>query len=570
MPSPFPHLAPELRGTVRALRHDARSLVGNPLGDPHVRDVFVYTPPGSDGRGLPAVLLLPGYSGTGEKLLARGLSDVPMSTRIDRLVAAGCPPFVAVMPDVMTSLGGCQYVDSRGIGAYATWLADELVQFVDATLGTCGRWGVAGRSSGGFGALHLALERPGRFQAAACHSGDLGFDLCYLADLAPGLRAWTAAGGVERFVPAFWAKEEPSSIDFAGLNLLCMARAYGEGLPVDPATGAVDFDVLRRWTRFDPCVRDLTPLRQLDRLYIDVGDRDEHGLQFGARRLKRRLDDANIPVTYQEFAGGHRGNLARWDLSLTALATALARQEVDRVLSRPAPSKPAGSQAAKDEFDRGRSFHKDRDFKGAIASFERAAVLDPTMSEAAFRLGLAYEDDRNFRLAIEAYERCLQIKPDHVQAACNIGESHRKNERYKDALWAYDRALSIRSDYPYGLAGRGESMRMLGDYSGALQWFDHALSVAPRHAFAVQGKAAALNALRRFKEALPLWNQALEIDPGSQFAKDGKALCESQLGPSEKPTAPKKRSARKPSTRLAKEPEKPSVKPKTAKKSPRD
>ncbi len=330
MPAPFPHLDPPARGTVHQLRHESSALVGNPWRDPHVRDVFVYTPPGSDGRGLPAVLLLPGYSGTGEKLLARGLSDMPISARIDRLIAAGCPPFVAVMPDVMTSLGGCQYVDSPGIGNYATWLADELVPYVDRTLGTSGRWGVAGRSSGGFGALHLALERPGRFDAVACHSGDLGFDLCYLADLVPALRAWTAAGGVERFVAAFWAKDEPSAVDFAGLNWLCMACAYsGDAdrkpipahLPID-AAGVVDFDLLRSWSRFDPCVRDLAALRRLSLLFVDVGERDEYGLQFGARRFKRRLDEAAIPVTYEEYAGGHRGNLARWDKSLTALASA--------------------------------------------------------------------------------------------------------------------------------------------------------------------------------------------------------------------------------------------------------
>jgi ATP-dependent Clp protease ATP-binding subunit ClpC len=186
-------------------------------------------------------------------------------------------------------------------------------------------------------------------------------------------------------------------------------------------------------------------------------------------------------------------------------------------------------QQARDEFDRGRSFHKDRDFPNAVACFVRALQLDPTFAEAAFRLGLAFEDDRQFRKAIEAYEQTLRIKPDHIQAATNVGEAHRKNERYKEALKAYDRALKIRGDYLYALAGRGESMRMLGDYEGSLTWFDKALAVGPRHAFAIQGKAAALNALRRFKEALPLWEKALEIDPRSQFALDGKAYCESQL-----------------------------------------
>lgn len=200
-----------------------------------------------------------------------------------------------------------------------------------------------------------------------------------------------------------------------------------------------------------------------------------------------------------------------------------------REAAPPAAVSPDPTMVARDEFDRGRSYHKDRDYANAIAAFQRALVLDPSFAEAAFRLGLAHEDDRQFRKAIEAYEQCLGIKPDHIQAATNIGEAHRKNERYKDAIKAYDRALKARPDYLYALAGRGESMRMLGDYEASLTWFDKALAVGTRHAFAIQGKAAALNALRRFKEALPLWEKALEIDPRSQFALDGKVYCETQL-----------------------------------------
>ena len=186
-------------------------------------------------------------------------------------------------------------------------------------------------------------------------------------------------------------------------------------------------------------------------------------------------------------------------------------------------------QGARDAFDRGRSFHKDREFGRAIECFREALALDSTMADAGFRLGLAYEDDRQFRRAVEAYQRCLSLQPKHVQAATNIGEALRKNERYAEAVEAYDRALAVRGDYLYALAGRAESMRMLGQYEECLQWFDAALRVGPRHAFALQGKAAALNSLERYVEALPLWERALEIDPRSRFALDGKADCEGQL-----------------------------------------
>ena len=91
MPSPFPNLPPEKRGHVRTIDHQSELLKNNPFGDPSRRDVYVYEPPGyaeSQDR-YPSIMVLPGYTGTGEKLLARGFTDVSIATRIDRLIAAG-------------------------------------------------------------------------------------------------------------------------------------------------------------------------------------------------------------------------------------------------------------------------------------------------------------------------------------------------------------------------------------------------------------------------------------------------------------------------------------------------
>jgi len=159
MPSPFPNLPPEQRGSVRVLDHQSSVLQDNALGDPSRRDLHVYLPPGyaESEVAYPSIMVLPGYTGTGEKLLARGFTDVSLATRIDALIADGCPPFIAVMPDCMTRLGGSQYVDSVGLGAYASYLTDEIRLVVDDTFRTTGRWGVTGHSSGGFGAIGAGL-----------------------------------------------------------------------------------------------------------------------------------------------------------------------------------------------------------------------------------------------------------------------------------------------------------------------------------------------------------------------------------------------------------------------------
>ena len=210
--------------------------------------------------------------------------------------------------------------------------------FIEGRFQTTGRWGVTGRSSGGYGALRLAMDNPGRFAAAACHAGDMGFDLCYLGDIPRALGAIRKAGGPMALVEAFWKNRRPGGDQFSAMNLLCMAAAYSPDLsrddfpatlPVDWQTGAVDFDVLRRWQRdHDPLslIEDeaaQAALRQLDLLFLDAGAWDEHHLQLGARRLAARLDELSIEHTYEEFPGGHRGTSYRYDVSIPRLVHAL-------------------------------------------------------------------------------------------------------------------------------------------------------------------------------------------------------------------------------------------------------
>ena len=72
-------------------------------------------------------------------------------------------------------------------------MADELVPFVDARYDTLpGRRAVCGKSSGGFGALHFAMRRPGLFVAAASISGDAHFEFCFGSDLLPAARLLTS------------------------------------------------------------------------------------------------------------------------------------------------------------------------------------------------------------------------------------------------------------------------------------------------------------------------------------------------------------------------------------------
>ena len=89
------------------------------------------------------------------------------------------PPAILVYVDCWTSLGGSQFLDSPGTGRYHTYLCDEVVPFVDAsyrTLTDAGHRGIAGKSSGGYGAMVTPMLRPDLFGGLVTHAGDALFE----------------------------------------------------------------------------------------------------------------------------------------------------------------------------------------------------------------------------------------------------------------------------------------------------------------------------------------------------------------------------------------------------------
>ena len=338
MPHPFPNLPVPLGGDVHRLEVPSVALQGNYWSDPWKRELWVYTPPDyNETQRYPLVLFLSGFAGTGEAMLARSLTDISLARRCDRWIAEGCPPFVAAFPDCITTLGGSQYLDSPAIGNYATHVVEELIPFVLAHFSCSGRVGLAGRSSGGYGALRLGMEHPQAIHAIACHAGDMGFQTAFWGEITAALLPLHQAGSPRAFLDAFWRKRRFGSQDFAAFNLLCMSAAYSPNvhnedfpadLPIDIEFGTVHPEVFDRWLQHDPLVlieesAHQKALRSMDFVFLDVGASDEYLLQFGARKMVARLNEHQIDHTYEEFDGGHRGTAYRYRASIPKMIRAL-------------------------------------------------------------------------------------------------------------------------------------------------------------------------------------------------------------------------------------------------------
>ena len=336
---------PPYRDAWSWLELDSALLAQNQLNDRTLRRFPVYLPPhyaAEPTRHFPVVYYLTGYGGWGAmKLLEEKAWEEPLWARLDRQMTAGeMAPMIVVFPDCFTRFGGAQYRDSVVTGPYARYLCEEVVPLVDArfrTLAGPDHRGAMGKSSGGYGALHLAMTRPDVFGLCCATAADSYFELSYVADFAKALQALHAAGGVAAFLADFQSGKPRHRHWHTAMSTLAYAQAYTPNpnvpgaladLPFDLETGELVPDVWARWLACDPvraCAVHADALRSLKLLFLDAGRSDEFALNFGHRVLADRLRKLEIPFEFEEFDGGHMGIDHRIDASLLRITAALRR-----------------------------------------------------------------------------------------------------------------------------------------------------------------------------------------------------------------------------------------------------
>ncbi len=335
-----------MKGTIQLSTITCGSLEGNPLGDPSLRTVPVYLPPGyaedKDAR-FPVVYFLHGFTGNGLQWLNTSPFTRTVPERLDALIAEGkIPPVIGVFADGWTTLGGSQWINSEGIGRYRDVVAKDLVHWADKNLRTVAKGparALIGKSSGGYGALVISRFHPDTFGHIGVHSGDAGFEYCYLHELPQAAGALLKAGGVDAWFKDF--KERALNTKMRGddhgvVNMLAMAAAYspkkGEPLnlelPIDLSTGRLRVDVWNRWLVHDPVRfvgKHLDAYRKLKSVFLDCGVRDEFNLRWGARLVSEELKTGQIEHVHEEFEDGHMGINYRLDRSLSYLVPRLER-----------------------------------------------------------------------------------------------------------------------------------------------------------------------------------------------------------------------------------------------------
>jgi len=334
---------------IQTLKHSSSILRKNPLRDPFKREVLVYLPPSyrRSNKRYPVVYLIAGFTGFGRMNLNVSAYSENIQQRLDRLIKKkNIKEMLVVMPDCMTKYGGSQYVNSSATGNYEDYLIKEIVPFIDRNFRSIPKPEsrcIIGKSSGGYGAMWLAMRHPDVFGLMVSHSGDSAFEYCYAKDIPDFIVQIQKYGkghqAIKNFIKTQINFNQPKGKDFFNiLNIIAMSACYSPNpkrkeynfdLPFDIYTGEIIPEIWRKWLKFDPvriAEHYKKNLKKLKLIFVDCGTRDEFALQAGARIFCDKLKKMGIKYVHQEFDDGHMNIQYRYDISFKYISERFAYQ----------------------------------------------------------------------------------------------------------------------------------------------------------------------------------------------------------------------------------------------------
>jgi pimeloyl-ACP methyl ester carboxylesterase len=291
-----------------------RLLEGNPLGDPAQRRVAVFTPklPRFTSKLL-TVYYLPGYGGSSEDFFGR--SGDRFAEVFQNLADKGIPLRMVVV-DCRNRWGGSQYLNSPAQGNYADYLLEEVIPQLEKHYGTPATPRdriIAGHSSGGFGALRVAMMAPERFGSVVALSPDTDFEVTHR----PLVEEHVIKSITPKQLASYVAPPERMVKPGHGLIqiILGLSAAYAPKGPNEPGEfhwlydekGKWQPEVWQNWLEEDAVViarRNPHLFMPYHKVYMDGAEHDEFGAQKGAKVL-RDLIKPYTRVEFFESPGAH-------------------------------------------------------------------------------------------------------------------------------------------------------------------------------------------------------------------------------------------------------------------------
>jgi S-formylglutathione hydrolase FrmB len=302
------------KGEVERITVHGKSLEGNLDGDSPDRNVAVYLPPGyrtSGARRYPVVYLLHGFTDTEENWFGFVKHFISVPEAADRALANGGKELIIVMPNAYTRFQGSMYSTSITTGDWETYVATELVAFIDGhyrTLAARDSRGLAGHSMGGYGTMRIGMKHPEVFSAIYALS-----PCCMIPDMSgQGRGAMPAAESIR-------TQEEFERAAFGTKAQFASAAAWSPNpknppffLDLPTKDGQPQPQIIANWAANAPLAMVdmyIGNLKRLKAIAFDAGDKDVR-IAATVKTLDAILNRYGLPHQFGIYPGTHTSGVA--------------------------------------------------------------------------------------------------------------------------------------------------------------------------------------------------------------------------------------------------------------------
>jgi len=313
------------QGSLDKIKVHGKALEGNLEGDSPDRDVFVYFPASyasSPNRRYPVVYFLHGYGAHAETYW----NSLSVASAAD---AAGAE-MILVLPDAYTIYDGSMFSNSPTTGDWETFIANDLVGYIDGhyrTIADRSARGLSGHSMGGYGTVRIGMKRPEAFGALYAMSS-----CCLLQDAQNLLPGQPAAG--KQAPPNADAKGKQGKQGGGGALAKALQSQAAAWAP-NPQNPPLYFDlptkdgelqplVAAKWTANSPLLmadQYVPNLKRYRAIAIEVGIRDPF-LNLNTQ-LDQALTRLGVQHKFETYDGDHGSRIkARFAENLLPFFTA--------------------------------------------------------------------------------------------------------------------------------------------------------------------------------------------------------------------------------------------------------
>ncbi len=305
-----------LKGAAERIKVHGQSLEGNLSQDPATREVSIYLPPSykSDtSRRYPVLYMLHGYTDSDEQWFGFTKHWINLSQILDKaMTGGGSREMIVVMPNAFTRFQGSFYSSSVTTGDWETYVAKELVEYVDRhyrTIANRDSRGLAGHSMGGYGTMRIGMKNPEVFSSIYLLSP------CCMGPRTGGLDSQERMAKIE----AIQTMEEFEKADFGARATFAGAAAWTPN-PTNPPfyldlpvkDGEPQPKVIARLTANAPLAMIdsyIANLKKLKAIAFDAGDEDR-SIAASIRELDEILNTYGMEHFFEIYKGDHVNRIA--------------------------------------------------------------------------------------------------------------------------------------------------------------------------------------------------------------------------------------------------------------------